>query len=329
METAVTQTDSASVVEIPKGADYANWRKTGSLKTEPVVETPKADPTPALSAETEKSAEEIASASEAESVQERPKPKRSNADSRLTEILKDLRDAGLTPAELKTFRKQAEQQTKADPSPVAAEPKKAEGPKKPKIEDFDTWDKYEAAKDKYYEDLADFKAQSAIQKSDADRAAREQQRTLQEKLTEARKRYSDYDIVAQPVLDAVFGKTSTVHPAVQAIVDASPVFTDLLYVIGGNEADMRDFLQTAKSDPIAAIRKTVLLERLVMEELAGEGEKHTVPEKKVTGAPPPGREVTGKTGPPPDPVASAAEKGDMRAYREAANRRDLLKRKGR
>jgi hypothetical protein len=90
-------------------------------------------------------------------------PKRSNAETRLTELLADLKTAGLSPAELKTFKREVQQaaQPKATPE-TTVKPAVAEAPKKPKIDDFKTIDEYEDAKDKYYEDLTEQRAKKLL-----------------------------------------------------------------------------------------------------------------------------------------------------------------------
>src|SRR6187455_476367 len=83
--------------EIPTGgADYLEWRKTGKL--------PSAESAPAKESAGDKP-DKSAPAPEAGRPQQERKP-RSNAESRLEEILTDLRTAGLSPSELKTFKRE-------------------------------------------------------------------------------------------------------------------------------------------------------------------------------------------------------------------------------
>src|SRR5690242_122777 len=83
---------------IPTGEARMEWRKTGKKpapKESPKTEAPAASTEEVSDAPPEKAESESAAAPEAAPVQE-PKPKpRSNAETRLSEILADLKKAGL------------------------------------------------------------------------------------------------------------------------------------------------------------------------------------------------------------------------------------------
>ena len=98
---------SPATLEVPRdGAAYAEWRQTGKLpEAKPAQPKGESAPPKESSAEGREPKEKVAPASEAgNKEQEKPKPPRDNAASRLNELLEDLRKAGLTPAELKTFK---------------------------------------------------------------------------------------------------------------------------------------------------------------------------------------------------------------------------------
>ena len=328
----------SSTLFVPDGPGRAEFMKTG-IMPEP---KPKADPTPARESPASASPDgKTAPASEPGDRQER----KSNADTRLNELLDDIREAGLTPKALKSFRNDY-QRTQAEAVKVApektvnptADPK---APVKPKQDDFEgkPWAEYEAAKDKYFEDLTDYKAAKAVE-SDRERQRQETQTAeLNGKLAEAQKRYGDTakDTISTTA-NAVF-EDSKIPGVVKALVNDSPVLVDLLYVLGSKPEDLEDFVSTARSNPSAAVRKLVLIEKLVMEELAkgapaaeterGEDGKFKAPEKKLTAAPPPPKEVGGKGAPPPDDAETAFNRGDARAFIEAENRREFARRKGR
>jgi hypothetical protein len=277
----------------------------------------------------------------------KPPPQRqAGADARLREILADLKQAGLTPSELKTFKREAQREaerkpeSRPEPRQEAAPPPQQKGPeppKKPVYSEYEDWEKYEAAKDKYTEDLADYKVQLAIAKDRQDRAQAESQKTWQTKLAEASERYgAEAETAIVDTARAISGDQD-IHPAVKAILDDSSVLTDLLYVMGSNESSMKEFVSLARSNPGQAIRKAVLLERLVLEELAkqkGGGTPERAEDgkfqaaKKISQAPPPPREVNGRAGPPPDETESAVKNNDFRSFREAENRKAIAKLKG-
>lgn len=311
--------------------------KTGNMPA------PKADPTPAkeIPADGQKPEAKSAPDSEPGKPQE---PRKSNADTRLNELLDDLREAGLTPKALKSFKSdyQRTQTEAARPPEQTAKPVES-GPKapvKPKAEDFEgkSWAEYEAAKDKYFEDLADFKAANAIENDRRARHAEAQQKELQGKVDAAKERYGpEADKTIRETADTIFGDPK-ISGVVKSLVDDSPVLVDLMYVLGGKPDDLADFIKTAQSNPSAAVRKLVLVEKLVMEELAkGSADttrdetgkfKASTPEKKTTQAPAPPKEVGGTSAAPPDDVEAAIKRGDDRAAIDAMNRAEIRRRKG-
>ena len=121
---------------------------------------------------------------------------------------------------------------------------------------------------------------------------------------------------------------------------------DLLFVLGGKSDDMADFIASAHTSDSAAIRRLVLLEQGVIEELkGGKGVSRETPEKgpdgkfvkrapetKTTAAPPPPREVGGRSGQPPDEMAEVLKIADpllrMRAFKVIGDRKALNRRRG-
>ena len=308
------------------------WRLTGKIpEPKKAEDSATSDPSDAEKAES-------APAPEAGKTQDRA-PKRDNAESRLKELLADLKTAGLSPAELKTFKREAQKaETKAEPSPAPQKveaPQKLEAPKKPDIKDFDDYQKYEDARDKYYEDLADFKKKEAIAEIQQRQLEAARNQILSQQLKDGRERYKDFDDVALPVLKPLFDDKD-IPPLVKEIAGGSPVFTHLLYVIGGDTAQRDQLLADAKQNPIAAIKKLAVLENLVMEELSkpskdearnDKGQFLSAPEKKITNAPKPPAEVGGTAAAPGDKVQESVQKRDFAAYRAEMNRRDLAARK--
>lgn len=112
------------------------------------------------------------------------------AERRAEEAERKLQDKQVT---------QPAKETVAQPDPTELKP-----PVKPKIEDFngaDAWEKYEAAKDKYFEDLTDFKAKSAV----ADDRKQRAQETEKAKQAEADKtridKWNESDVAAKAAHD--------------------------------------------------------------------------------------------------------------------------------
>ena len=226
-------------ISIPKSgtAEYAEWRSTGKVPEPKAASTP-AKETPAKGADAP--AEKTAPASEPGDKQER----RKTADSRLNELLDDLREAGLTPKALKTFkqdyqRAQAEKPREAAPEQTAKPASDPKAPVKPKPEDLEAnpWSEYDAAKDNHLEDLAEYKADRKVE-SERERLKQEAQtKELQDKVSDAEKRYgTETRQTIQKTATAIFNDAK-ISPAVKAMVNDSPVMVDLLYVLGSKAGD--------------------------------------------------------------------------------------------
>jgi hypothetical protein len=341
------EASSAAAVEVPNDPEgYAEWRQTGKVpepKPKPAAQ-PKEESAPSKESSAE-GAQESGKAPESEPGKKQ-EHKPSKAEARLNELLEDLRRAGLSPAELKTFKREAQRQEAQPPKAGAEKTEKPAGlepPKKPKLEDFEDYDKFEEEKDKYYEDLADYKSKKSLEEFRAQQQQETAKKEMAGKLADAKKRYGDSaESTIGTAANAIFGDEQ-IPAAVRALVDQSPVLVDLLYVMGSKADELAEFIELARTNPGAAVRKAVLLERLVMEELekgsagksgspqrdeSGKFVPAKAPEKKVTEAPPPPKEVSGRGAAPPDEVESAAQSGDFASFRSAANRRDLARRRG-
>jgi len=340
-------TEAPAAIEVPRErAAYDNWRKTGEMPgSKPAAaKEPKASTAKESSGAPENGAK-TSPASEAESTQE-TKP-RSNAETRLNEVLADLRRAGLSPAELKTFKREAQAAQTNQPKPEQtvkpAETRTPDpaAPKKPDAKDFTTWEEFEAAKDEYHEKLVDYRSGKAISDYQAQQQQAAANTSMQAKFAEAKTRYGDK--AETTIVSAAQSLTgdAQIPAAVKSMFEQSPVMTDLLYAMGSNASEFEDFLALAKSNPAAAIRKMVLTESLVSAELA-KGAKPAAseaterddtgkftPAKKVTSAPPPPREAAGRSAPPSDEAETAALAGDFRRFAAAENRKDVAAKRGR
>lgn len=326
-------------------AAYQHWRQTGEIKqAKESKPTKDAEPAPAKQSPADaEQAEGKSAASEAEhKTQEKPKPQRSEAATRLEELLADIKRAGLTPAELKTFKREAAAQAKQSETTAQPPAQQPEPLKKPKLADFQSWEEFEAARDKYDEQRTTQAIQRAIQEDRAQQAQRAAAEQAAAKLAEAKQRYG---AEAEPAILAtnqrIFNDQS-IHPAVKGLINDSPVIADLLYVMGSKPEDFDEFVKLAQTNPGQAIRKVVLLESLVTDELkkqqtatatngnangqardeSGQFVKAAPPAKPVKEAPPPATEVSGKSSPPKDALEAAFDRDDFRAFRNEANRQD-------
>jgi hypothetical protein len=264
---------------------------------------------------------------------------RTDAESRKEELNREIR-------ELLAKRDSLRQEAAPAKTEDVKKPEPSTGPEgrpiKPKQEDFDDWGKYEAAQDKYLEDLADWKAASKIE----EHAQRQRQESLtqemQKRLDSAKERYGEESEATITTTAKSIFADETVPPAIKAALGRSEVIVDALYVIGSDASEFADFLKLAKSDPIEALRKWFTVEALVKEELKSGPKSATerAPDGKFVSteaktekparkeAPPPARELNGNSAPPGDERERAAKTGDFRSFKQDADRRDMQRFKG-
>ena len=368
-DTAVSSPAAQQSFEIPSDPKAnLEWRKSGTLPGDAATEgRSKEDSTPskkdASASPSEESAAEPAAASATAPKQEKTKQPR--AEDRLTEILADLKKAGLTPAELKTFKREAAAAAKPDPAPANAAPEKTanphglEKPVKPTMQDtkadgtpkYAKWEDFDAAKDEYHDAMAEYRAKIAVLDDRQARAAEAQERAFATKLTEAKARYGDETEATIGNATREIMGAEGVHLAVRDLVGGSPVLMDVLYALGSDATELASFIDLAKRDPAAAIRKFVLLEHLTTEELtksaaAGKGaaaaegtgaerdengkfvSHENTPAKKRAAAPPPPEELNTRGSAPPDPAEAALRNDDFAAFKAAEDRKDIARRRG-
>lgn len=180
------------------------------------------------------------------------------------------------------------------------------------------------------------------------RAQAEAQKELSTKVAEAKTRYPDFDEKVAPAVGKIMDDQQIPY-AVKSVINDSPVFTDLVYVLADPKA-LQDIIQTAKTNPGAALRKIFITEQLVQAELAkgktatankgdasevDAGRERGADGKFVSGpdkedkasaepkprAPKPPSEVGGRGTAPEDQLRTAAEKGDFRSFEAEQTRR--------
>lgn len=274
--------------------------------------------------------ESAAAPDSAKETQEKGSRRKPSAEERIAELTAKVRE--LEGKKQAPAAKEAESAT-AKPAEVKAAPvQELKAPVKPKVEDFESWEKYEEAKDKYTEDLAEFKAKKAVQDDRKAQAEAQQTKQLETELTAARERYPDFDKVVAPLWNEI-ATDKAIHPAVQEFVGRSPVMVDLMYAIGGDAETMTKFLAAAKSDPFQALRYAVKAEELVLVELAKSKEKtesksepevkekKDPPAKAKTEEPTPNREVGNRGTGPNDVAADAVRRNDFRSFDREQTRR--------
>lgn len=336
-EAPTTPSKTEETLSVPTNAeDYAEWRTTGKL---PEKKSPSPKEASAPSKKT------VTPDSEPGAQQKR----QGNADSRKQELNQEIRD-------LLAKRDQIKQEVEAPPAkkdvkPIAEpstakQPEDPKRPVKPKAEAFKSWEEYETAKDKYDEDLADYKAEQKIQEYEQRQRQSAQTQALQVKLDEAKSRYGDE---AEPkIMDTaktVFDDKA-IPIAIKTAIGRSKVMVDALYVMGSDQNELASFIDLSIKDPLEALRKWYTVEGLVTAELeksAGKPEPKpetngNTPERDEDGkfipariqkkAPAPPTELGGSSSPPGDERDRAAASGNVRAFMQDGNRRDIARWKG-
>jgi hypothetical protein len=329
------------------GDAYQQWRMTGKLpENKPTTEEPatsdeqdQQDPSDPAA---EEAAGESAPASEAGKQGQAAAKPRSNAQTRIQELLAENKRL-----KAEADARKAPETAKAAPSPAAQAPAKLEAPKKPVQAEFEkqgkSWEDFEAAQEKYLEDLASYRAELAVENYKAQQREEEGRKHWQGEMAKAKERYADVEQVIQPAGMQLMNDQQ-VPVELKAMLGNSPLLIDVLYTLGTDQKALDDFISTAKSDVYAAMRKLAALEFAIGEELktpAQGKDKQAAPErdasgkfitapateKKVTGAPRVPPDIGGHGTAPADEVAAAAEKG-FSEYQRTANARDLARAKG-
>ena len=131
-----------------------------------------------------------------------------------------------------------------------------------------------------------------------------EKQALESKVSEARERYENFDEIKDSFLAAALSPTGAplIPVDVLSSINDSDMLADLLYVIGGDEKTLKDFIALAKADPRKAIKRVGWFESQIAEQTAkpkgtprGEDGKFQAPEKKQTQAPKPPSPVSGGT----------------------------------
>lgn len=339
----IVQTDSATV-ETPavpelstlSPAERQTWRTTGNLPKKQDSAPAKKEAAAPDSAPDKKSSD-IASGSEPDSAQKPHLKTKEDSEKRWREILDENKSLKQKNEELERSRS------------AARETKQVSQPAAEVYQPLDEKDYFKQNPKGTYEDFvraaarheAKWEVRQEIAAENQRRAIAEAQTSLKSKIEAATKRYPDFQARVQPAVDSIMDDQQIPHQ-VKALINDSPAFADLLYVIGEPTA-LKDIISTAKTNPNAAVRKIVLMEQLIQSELSKtpEGKTDTkrdengkfVSEKKeapapLSKAPKPPSEVGGRETAPNDAVETAvkANPGKLTASTKAAMDRQYAER---
>jgi hypothetical protein len=314
----------------PEKVQYTGWDEHGTPIVEKSPEPPKKQdsaPAPATEKKSEPEPEGKSAAEPGAATKQESKGKQ-NAEERIAELISDRKRL-----EERLRKLESQPASKAE---AAEEVKAVEPPKRPNPytfkgtpEEFDkAMDDYETARDEYQQ--SKFNERQLVN-------ARNQ--VFVSKVQEARERYGQeqFDTTIEAASKAI---AEQALPTVKEYLQRSEMFADLLYVIGGTEKSLDDFLGSAKSDAFAAIRKLAYLEIEIGKELAKgkenksaksddnsddpnkkPAEKKETPAEPKPRAPKPPSEVGGRGIGAPDEEMAAARAGDFAAFEAEQKRR--------
>jgi hypothetical protein len=338
--TEIVQTDSVPSNPNPLASltseERRTWREKGTLPT-------KADSAPAKTEEVKEEAVTADSApaterpgSEPEKTQDASRQKtKPNADQRKEQLSAEIRELIRQRDELRATVTPREPQQASQPAPEAKknpEPTVDDKDEKGQFK-YKTLDEFQAAQRKWDREQVLAEVEERTAKSAREREQQEAQRIIQQRVQErietARSKHDDFDAVALNAdLPIKIGSAVDVH-----ILD-SENGAELLYYLGQHPEELdriqgkatitkdangnMQFKFSGGLNPAAQIRELTKLE-------IGLSEPKKEPVEPKTRAPKPPSEVGGRGTHADDPVLSAAQAGDFRAFKAAANRKALGK----
>lgn len=306
--------------------EYDTWLQKGTL---PVKDSPKKEASATSNDDPVESPEPSAGDDEhKEGTIPDHKPKR-GAESRKQELAAEIQSLLKQRAELRReIETSGKGERKAEPPPAPKEAKpevkpEVKAPVKPKLDDFETYEEFDAARETYFEQLTEFKAREAVRiEREAREAAETEMRerdskakvaeSWNQKVTDAKDRYEDFETVA-------FSDKVPLNQAAMDFVLNSDAGADVLYKLGKNPTEAA---RIASLDAMGTMRELARIEL----SLSGTRQPTTQPTtKKITGAKPPPKDIGGyaKTG--DDEVVSALKAGDAGRYIELMNQRDAAR----
>jgi hypothetical protein len=261
--------------------------------------------------------------------QQEPKKSPQNAETRKkqlgAEIQEKLSERRRISEELEILKAQRDilkSQASAKPpeSPPAQEAPGSTRPVRPKIDQYESYEEYESALDKYEESLADYKAADRIQREKVEymrqqqlRAHAEYQQNVRQKLdasvAEAKKAHPDFDEVLATASQV------PVTPHMQLCLENAEHPGEIMYHLAAHPDEAR---KMAALHPFAVTKELAVLDATFAGTI-----KQAPATPQVTGAKPPPTQLGGTNAAPADEMAAAVASGDFRRYMATANAREM------
>ena len=354
VESASTQATPETPAALPELSSLTpeqrqTWRATGNLPTKQDSAPAKKETT---QADSSTAATKTADASDSATEKDAQKPHLKTKEDTATRIRELLE-------ENKTLRTRTEEgeRRRSEPEKREAKQESHPAPEVYKPLDADEFFKGNPAKGqsghKTYEDFVrasgkhegQWAARQEIAAENSRKAQVEAAKEMNEKLSDAQKRYPEWNQDRFQATAKAFMDDPQISPAIKGMIDQSPVIVDLLYVFDSDPKAKADFINTCKTNPAAAVRKLVLTEQLVMEQLnkgksattekTSEATSKATPERGTDGkfqkkeeaaaepisrAARPVPEVGGRGSATEDGLVAAVKSDDFRSFKNAANR---------
>jgi hypothetical protein len=236
---------------------------------------PEAESAPAPKSEPEQG--ETASGSEPEKTE----PHEGKASKRIKELLAEKKRLE---SELEAARQEAKPPQKTVETPQF--PELGQPPPKPKKEDFDDWEKYEAAKDEWAEKMVDYKTKHAVlvdrrerEAAAAQRRAEEIQKTNQrlwnERETASKSRHPDFEkVVYNEETGNVDITDVPLNSTMNDFIMDSEIGPEIFYYIKKN---LDEASRIAALNPVQTGRAMTKLEVELLDKIKAPNKKTTLP----------------------------------------------------
>jgi len=325
VQTEVEPTESEDVKDLASYSqeEYDNWLKTGEQAK------PKGkDAEPTKEVKPEGTPPKDAAASDAAKDSKEIKDKKpSGAEKRIDQLAQTIQDQLKQRKELRTeietLQKQMESLRKGEVAPAAPaaaqQSADLQAPVKPNREDYETWEQYDDAKDKWRDEMTAYQMQRRDQERAQEDARKQSETTKKQqedswdrRTAEAMAVYDDYE----DVTSKAFSPEVPINPQ----TDRHMLFSDngakILYYLSKNPEEAK---RIAALNPAQTNLEMAALES----KFAGSKSPDI---KTITSALPPPKDFSGRNGSPSDEVVAALEAGDPGRYIAAMNARESNRR---
>ena len=335
MEAVETQAAPSTAVETPleiprsNTPEYTEWRTSGKLPEKKTEAPANADTAPAD--KPKEASSEIAPPPEAEKQQaSKRQPEIEARFKKLTDEIKRLS------GELEETRKPKESKAESTPAPRNYQEWKASFSPSKWIEQY-TAQNPSASYEDAVDAMSEFKADAREYFRSAETKQRELVEKFQKDLADVQGRYEDFESIQASTMDAIMAPE--VPEYIRDMFRDSEVQMDLVYVIGENAEELDKFAKLVKTSPSKAARYVTRIEDGILSKRSAkpnaevetprnESGQFTPAKRGPESAAPPPIEIGSRGGAVTDESEHALKAGDFRAFKEAEDRKEIARRRG-